>query len=85
MAKQHMRYEWESNVTAKGVDCVGALYVNRETGEAAAHVISDDLPPRGSVERADLLKDMLGDIEAAYHDALEGMREEFNAARKAAN
>ena len=85
MAKQHMRYEWEADTSHKNVASVGVLYVNRKTAEAACHIMDDALPPRGSVERADLLKDMLGDIEAAYHDALEGMREEFNAARKAAN
>lgn len=77
MANQNMRYEWEDDwMGCPDVDEVGALVVNTDTVEAAVAWYEDNLPPLGSLARCDVLKDILGDAQAAYDESVRALQNE---------
>lgn len=80
MTKQNMRYEWE-DAADMCADRIGDVYMEPTAVEAAIHFNERMLPPLGSVARADVLKDILGDVEAAYVEALEAMAREYDKAQ----
>lgn len=73
MTKQNTRYEWEDGwQTNLSVSAVGLVLVNRDAVEGALF-FGYALPPLGTIARADVLKDILGDAQAAYDEAVEAM------------
>lgn len=83
----NMRYEWEDDAKSEvfaecgDYEVIGVAVANHETGEACFIDMSDMY---GGVLRADLLKDVEGDVSYAYGDSLEKMRAEYEALRKKA-
>ena len=62
-----MTYEWESQFIIAGVALVNADSVE------GCFKLSDELAELPALERADVLKDILGDIQARYDEALEDL------------
>lgn len=74
-----MKYEWEDTARVnEGVEVIGTVYWNRETGEGAL-VLAPIHEELTGVERADVLVDVLGDVSDAYDAALRNMFGEVEA------
>lgn len=77
-----MKYEWEQEVTGaleqmqtlpNHLAAVAIAVVNTETGEAALVELAETGEEAGSVIEADYRKDILGDAQARYSEALAAM------------
>ena len=75
-----MTYDWEDDAKAQvDADCgeyevIGVAVANLETGEACFMDMSDITE---GVLRADLLKDVSGDADQAYQNAILAMHEMY--------